>query len=106
MSIVRRKNLDYNRGRPKIAFDEASGQQYTEVLSRAVSMRADWVWKSTGSVPDPSSYISKGPGCESLLNMTMRTVLKHLSEIHNDTLEPLPWEIGRLIWKRVRKKSV
>ncbi|KAL9127182.1 MAG: hypothetical protein Q9217_003890 [Psora testacea] len=78
-----------------------SGQVYTETICAGGPMTADWLWKTTGSTRKQGRYRSQGPGCSPLSNMTIRSVLKNSYMLTSQSLEGLPWKLGRLLWQRL-----
>ena len=82
-------------------FDWESGLQYTEVLCKAGPMRADWVWKTLGSTSDLALFRSQGLGCSSLQNMAIRSAAMNVVSLTAESLEDVPWQVGKLLWHRI-----
>ncbi|MCJ1224155.1 hypothetical protein MMC12_000799 [Toensbergia leucococca] len=83
------------------AFDQDSGQVYTEVLRHSGPMTSDWVRKTIGSTREVDSFRSRGPGCSSLVNMAIRNALTNILSITPESLREMPWEIGKRLWERI-----
>lgn len=83
------------------AYDRDSGLVYNEVIAPGGPMTADWVWKTIGSTREAATFRSLGPGCSSLENMAIRCALKNILSITVESLETLPWELGRKLWQRI-----
>lgn len=78
---------------------DESGQVFTEVSRPGGPMTLDWVWKTQGSSREAARFRSSGPGCASLINMTIRSALIHSINITAESLEGLPWEVANLLWE-------
>jgi len=79
-----------------------SGQIYTEVTCPGGPMTADWVWKTRGSTEEQGRFRSRGPGCSTLYNMAIRSCLRNSFSITAESLEELPWEVGGVLWDRLK----
>lgn len=86
----------------KIKFDVDSGQVYTEVTCRAGPMSADWVWKTQESTKGARRFRSIGPGCASLENMAIRSVVANSSSLTAEVMQDIPWLIAQKIWFRIK----
>ena len=80
-------------------YDE-SGQVYTETTCASGPMTVDWVWETKGSPQEQGHYRAPGRGSSSLSEMVIRSFLKHSQSLTADSLEDLPWELGRLLWQK------
>ncbi|KAL9635340.1 MAG: hypothetical protein Q9164_003521 [Protoblastenia rupestris] len=83
-----------------------SGQVYTETTCASGPMPADWVWKTRGSTSEHSRYRSRGRGCSCLFNMAIRSVLTNSYTLAAESLEGLPWELGRKLWQRIVRSQL
>ncbi len=83
-------------------FDADSGQIYTEMTCRAGPMTADWVWKTKGSSKSVRRFRSAGPGCASLENMAIRSVIANSSSLTAELMQDVPWHIAQKMWQRVK----
>ena len=83
------------------AFDEKSGLAYTEVVVRAAPMRADWVWKTRGSIAEIAMFRSTETGSSTLLNMTIRKACLNVVNMTPESLIGLDWHAGKLLWERI-----
>ena len=81
-------------------YDE-SGQVFTETQCYGGPMTADWFWKTKGSSGKARRYISRGPGCSSLVDVAIRSVLDNSYSITPESLEGLPWELASVLWQRI-----
>ena len=86
------------------AFDQESGLVYTELTCNGGPMTADWVWKTRGRTREHGYFRSSSPGCSSLKNMAIRSLLLHSFSITAQSLETLPWSIGQELWQRIRSR--
>ena len=99
-----RKNLGYAsipESTKLSSYDKESGQAYTEVVCKAGPMRADWVWKARGTTLDITLFRHKGPGCSSLLNMSIRKACLHVLSLTTECFEGMEWQVAGLLWKRL-----
>lgn len=64
-------------------------------------MTADWVWKTKGSPREAVNFRSRGPGCSSLVNMAIRSVLYNSYSITPESLEGVPWELASVLWQQI-----
>ena len=64
-------------------------------------MTADWVWKTKGSSRLAGRFRSMGPGCSSLVDMSIRSALCNCFNITAESLREVPWEIASLLWRRL-----
>ena len=82
-------------------FDADSGLVYSEVIARAGPMTAEWQWKSLGSVYEVKTFRTLDNGSASLANIAMRSVVANISSLTFETLNDIPWVIGKQIWQRL-----
>lgn len=71
-------------------------------------MTSEWVWKTLGSSLQESGrfqslLLAKGPGCASLSNMAIRSVMMNMMSVTVDSLRGVPWHVGKKLWDRIRK---
>ena len=64
-------------------------------------MTADWLWMTKGNPKYARNPRSRGAGCSSLLNMAIRSVLYNSYSITPESLEGVPWELARVLWKKI-----
>lgn len=83
-------------------FDADSGQVYSEVTCRMGPMSADWVWKTKGSTESARRFRSIGPGCASLENMAIRSVVANSSSLTPEAMQDIPWLLAQKIWLRIK----
>ena len=81
-------------------FDE-SGQVYNQTTCAGGPMTADWEWKTRGSTREFGRYRSPGPGCCSLSDMAIRSVLQNSYTLTAESLQNLPWALGNTLWKNI-----
>lgn len=84
-------------------FTQESGQVYVETLQRGGPMTSEWVWKTLGSSQESGRFRSLGPGCASLLNMAIRSVMVNMMSVTVENLQGVPWHVGKKLWDRIRK---
>lgn len=101
LKITSRPKTATDHHRSTKAFDQESGQVYTETSTRECSMTADWAWKTIGSSRDARRFRSRGPGCSSLTNMAIRSALVNSLSITPENLKTVPWQVGKSLWKRI-----
>lgn len=66
-------------------------------------MTSEWVWKTLGSSRESGRFQSLGPGCASLSNMAIRSVMVNLMSVTVENLQGVPWQVGKKLWERIRK---
>lgn len=81
-------------------YDE-SGQVFTETKCYGGPMTADWFWKTKGSSRNARRFRSRGPGCSSLVDVAIRSVLDNSYSITPESLEGVPWELASVLWQRI-----
>ena len=69
-------------------------------------MTADWVWKTRGSTKEHGRYRAGGPGCSSLKDMAIRSILLHSVDLTAESLETLPWSVGQVLWQTLQSRLV
>lgn len=84
-------------------FSQESGQVYVESLQRGGPMTSEWVWKTLGSSQESGRFRSLGPGCASLSNMAIRSVMVNMMSVTVENLQGVPWHVGKKLWDRIRK---
>ena len=86
----------------KRKFDVDSGQVYSELTCRMRPMSADWVRETQGSTKGVRRFRSIGPGCASLENMAIRSVVANSSSLTPESMQDIPWLIAQKIWLRIK----
>lgn len=66
-------------------------------------MTSEWVWKTLGSSQESGRFRSLGPGCASLSNMAIRSVMVNMMSVTVENLQGVPWHVGKKLWDRIRK---
>lgn len=66
-------------------------------------MTSEWLWKTLGSSQEPGRFRSLGPGCASLSNMAIRSVMVNMMSVTVENLQGVPWHVGKKLWDRIRK---
>lgn len=66
-------------------------------------MTSEWVWKTLGSSQESGRFRSLGPGCASLLNMAIRSVMVNMMSVTVENLQGVPWHVGKKLWNRIQK---
>lgn len=66
-------------------------------------MTSEWVWKTLGSSQESGRFRSLGPGCASLSNMAIRSVMVNIMSVTVENLQGVPWHVGKKLWDRIRK---
>lgn len=84
-------------------FSQESGQVYVETHQRGGPMTSEWVWKTLGSSQESGRFRSLGPGCASLSNMAIRSVMVNMMSVTVENLQGVPWQVGKKLWDRIRK---
>ena len=64
-------------------------------------MTAEWQWKTLGSIYEVTTFRKLGSGSASLTNIAIRSVVANISSLTPETLNDVPWEIGKQIWQRL-----
>ena len=64
-------------------------------------MTADWFWKTKGCPRNARKFRSRGPGCSSLVDVAVRSVLDNSYSITPESLEGVPWELASVLWQRI-----
>lgn len=95
-----RPSLNLRGGRGITGYDE-SGQVFTETKCYGGPMTADWFWKPKGSSKKARRFRSRGPGCSSLVDVAVRSVLANSYSITPASLEGVPWELASMLWQRI-----
>ena len=83
------------------AFDKDSGLVYTETFSKPGPMQADWVWKTLGSSSEVAHFKSIGPGCSTLKNVAVRSVVVNMDSVNAESLVTVPWSVAKDVWTRL-----
>lgn len=66
-------------------------------------MTSEWVWKTLGSSQESGRFRSLGPGCASLSNMAIRSVMVNMMSVTVENLQGVPWHVGKKLWDRIQK---
>ena len=66
-------------------------------------MTSEWVWKTLGSSQESGRFRSPGPGCASLSNMAIRSVMVNMMSVTVENLQGVPWQVGKKLWDRIQK---
>ncbi len=69
-------------------------------------MTSQWVWKTIGSSREAGCFRSLGPGCASLANMAIRSALANFMTLTIESLEGVPWAIGKKIWDGIKTSYI
>ncbi len=91
-----------SRKHAKRKFDVDTGQVYTEVTCRVGPMAAHWVRKTRGSTNGARRFRSIGPGCASLEDMAIHSVVANSSSLTAEAMQEIPWFIAQKIWLRIK----
>jgi hypothetical protein len=90
------------------AYDEATGQIYTETTARVQSMVPKWIGVCTGKPQDPKTFVNKSIGASSLREMATRTCAWYIDdfklELFTDT--NIAWLPIKPIYDQLKKTSV
>ena len=95
-----RPSLNLGGVRGTTGYDE-SGQVFTETKCYGGPMTADWFWKTKRSPGKARRFRSRGPGCSSLVDVAVRSVLDNSYSITPESLDGLPWELASVLWQRI-----
>ena len=77
---------------------DESGQVFTEVRCQGSPMTTDWKRKTVGSALAYNSFRSRGSGCPSLYDMSIRSCLFNSVHITPDVLDEIPEPLGMALW--------
>ena len=62
-------------------------------------MTEEWFWKTNGDFRDIARFKARGPGCASLIDMAIRSVLVNSLNITADSLEGMSWNVAGRLWQ-------
>ena len=81
-----------------------SGQIFTEQNCKPAPMGATWTSRTRGSSKEFENFLSPGPGCASLWDMAVRTLLQNLDSLNSDVLAGIPVPVLERMWEKVEKR--
>ena len=81
-----------------------TGRIYSAMQRYAASMfTGKWIHQTRGTKSDIPDYRhTKGPA--SLEHMVLRLLMQHLSLLNAETMQQVPWELGKMIWVKAKKQ--
>ena len=98
--VLHSPDFNLGAGKPITSHDD-SGQVFTEAICFGGPMTADWLWDTKGNPNRARIFRSRGPGCSSLVNMAIRSVLYNSYSITLESLEGVPWELASVLWQQI-----
>jgi len=81
-----------------------TGQIYLAMQRYAASMfTSKWIHQTRGTKSDIPDY-RHTKGSASLEHMVLRLLMQHLSLLNAETMQQVPWELGKMIWAKAKKQ--
>lgn len=65
-------------------------------------MSTPWVQETIGCTNDARRFRSIGPGCASLEDMAIRSVVANSSSLTAEAMQEIPWLIAQKIWLELK----
>lgn len=87
-----------------VRYDAESGQQFTETICPAPKLQKQrWQHKAKGR---PFESYTNRSGPSSLLDIALRCLMHNVSEINEEVLRYVPWNLGKRVWDHMQFQYV